>query len=57
MIGGSAGGLERRPAPPLSGAFRPERKAPLQIGDREAELGAELGSAGGLLGSVPLAFL
>jgi len=25
------GGLERRPAPPLGGAFRPERKAPLQI--------------------------
>ena len=25
------GGLERRPALPLGGAFRPERKAPLQI--------------------------
>ena len=25
------GGLERRPAPPLGGAFRPEWKAPLQI--------------------------
>ena len=25
------GWLERRPVPPLGGAFRPERKAPLQI--------------------------
>jgi len=56
-LSGSAGGLERRPALPLGGAFRPERKAPLPIAAScGAGVKAELHSAGRLWGSLLLAF-